>query len=310
MSEFILTVHDASMHLSPSDFHSWALKEVRQYIDFDFAVWGAGDGRSRELHTSTILNQTDNLFETWETVKHEDPFANLVIGNTGKTWSAEEVPDFRESRAYSDHWGLYEARQMIATMEVDRHTGLHIFVILARDSQRKAFTEQEVVFKNLVTQHFFLAARHNDMHHLRSNQTPAAFIDQHGLLHASLPEFKALLVNEWGKKAGTVLPEAVNVALWETGHYRGNGLALNAERFYNRLLVRAGMMPCLSLSPRETEIAWAYAMGKSHKEVAKLLGIAPATVRTHLSRVYEKLDISDKGALAICLKEQGNGRGL
>ncbi|MDC9611682.1 helix-turn-helix transcriptional regulator, partial [Pseudoalteromonas sp. GABNS16H] len=306
VNDFILSVHDASMHLTPSDFHSWALKEVRRHIDFDFAIWGAGDGKSRELHTATILDQADNLFETWETVKHEDPYAHLVIGNTGKTWSVEQLPDFRHTRAYSDHWGLYQARQMISTMEVDPHTGLHIFVTLARDNQNKAFNKQEISFKNLVTQHFFLAARHNDMHHLRSDQTPAAFIDRHGLLHASLPEFKALLVNEWGKQAGVVLPEAVNTSLWKTGHYRGHNLALNAERFYNRLLVRAGILSSVSLSPRETEIAWAYATGKSHKEVAKVLSISPTTVRTHLARVYQKLEISDKGALAVWLKEHGN----
>lgn len=305
MSDFILAIHDASMHLPPAEFHRWTLKEIRQYIDFDFAIWGAGNGQSRELHMATILDQADTLFDTWETVKHEDPYANLVIGNTGKTWSIEQLPGFRHCRAYNEHWGLYHARQMISTMEVDPQTGLHIFVTLARENRQMAFSRHDTHAKNTITQHLFLAARHNDMHCLRANQAPAAFIDRRGLLHASLPEFSALLASEWGRQAGQFLPDEVNRTLWQKGHYRNRHLSLNAERFHNRLLVRAGIPPPVSLSAREQETAWAYAAGNSHKEVAKMLNISPTTVRTHLARIYQKLAISDKGALAIWLKENG-----
>lgn len=305
MGDFILAIHDASMHLPPAEFHRWTLAEIRQHIDFDFAIWGAGNGESRQLHMATILDQTDTLFDTWEAVKHEDPYANLVIGNTGRTWSIEQLPEFRRSRAYNEHWGLYYARQMISTMELDPQTGLHIFVTLARENRSNTFSRQETEAKNIITQHLFLAARHNDMHCLRANQAPAAFVDQRGLLHASLPEFSDLLVSEWGRQAGQFLPDEVNRALWQTGHYRNRHLSLNAERFHNRLLVRAGITPPVSLSARELETAWAYAAGNSHKEVARMLDISPTTVRTHLARIYQKLAISDKGALAIWLKENG-----
>jgi adenylate cyclase len=48
------------------------------------------------------------------------------------------------------------------------------------------------------------------------------------------------------------------------------------------------------LSRRETEIARAYAAGASYKTIARDLGIAPATVRTHLGSIYRKLDVSSK----------------
>lgn len=302
-SDFILAIHDASMYLSPAEFHRWALKEIRHYIDFDFAIWGGGNGHSRELHMATVLDQVDTFFETWEAVKHDDQYADLVIGNTGQTWSIEQLPGFRHSQAYSEHWGRYFARQMVSTMEVDTHTGLHIFVTLARENQQAPFNALDIQTKNVITQHLFLASRHNDMHYLRANQAPAAFIDQRGLLHASLPEFCALLVNEWGRHAGQCLPEAVNIALWKTGRYQSCHLSLDAERFNNRLLVRAAIRPLVSLSPREEEIACMYAVGNSHKEVAQTLGISPTTVRTHLARVYQKLSIADKGSLAIWLTE-------
>ncbi len=51
------------------------------------------------------------------------------------------------------------------------------------------------------------------------------------------------------------------------------------------------------LSLRETEIAEAFASGASYREIASRLGIAPATVRTHLGTVYRKLGVSSKIAL-------------
>lgn len=56
-----------------------------------------------------------------------------------------------------------------------------------------------------------------------------------------------------------------------------------------------------ALSGRELEIATAYAEGQSHKEIARGLGISPATVRTHLRTVYRKLTVTSKIELAQAL---------
>jgi DNA-binding CsgD family transcriptional regulator len=47
----------------------------------------------------------------------------------------------------------------------------------------------------------------------------------------------------------------------------------------------------LGLSPRELEIVEALAAGESNKEMARRLGISPNTVKTHVARVYEKLEV-------------------
>ncbi|MCU4652728.1 LuxR C-terminal-related transcriptional regulator [Roseibacterium sp. SDUM158016] len=48
------------------------------------------------------------------------------------------------------------------------------------------------------------------------------------------------------------------------------------------------------LSPREIEIASAYAQGDTYQAIAERLCIAPSTVRTHLSTIYRKLEVSSK----------------
>jgi DNA-binding CsgD family transcriptional regulator len=47
----------------------------------------------------------------------------------------------------------------------------------------------------------------------------------------------------------------------------------------------------LGLSPREVEILDALASGQSNKELARRFGISPNTVKTHLARIYGKLDV-------------------
>jgi DNA-binding CsgD family transcriptional regulator len=50
-------------------------------------------------------------------------------------------------------------------------------------------------------------------------------------------------------------------------------------------------MRSLGLTPRECEILERLAAGESNKEMARTLGISPNTVKTHLARLYEKLEV-------------------
>lgn len=47
----------------------------------------------------------------------------------------------------------------------------------------------------------------------------------------------------------------------------------------------------LGLTPRECEVLELLAAGRSTKEMARQLGISPNTAKTHLARIYEKLEV-------------------
>ena len=59
------------------------------------------------------------------------------------------------------------------------------------------------------------------------------------------------------------------------------------------------------LSPRELAVAREYAAGRTYKEIAHALGVAPATVRNQLRSAYVKLGVATKIALAKCLDGPG-----
>ena len=50
----------------------------------------------------------------------------------------------------------------------------------------------------------------------------------------------------------------------------------------------------LGLTDRECEILEQLASGRSNKELARELGISPNTVKTHVARVYEKLEVQKR----------------
>ena len=61
---------------------------------------------------------------------------------------------------------------------------------------------------------------------------------------------------------------------------RGDGFARNEAAIRS-----------LGLSPRECEVLELLASGQSNKEMARTLSISPNTVKTHIARVYEKLEV-------------------
>ncbi|MFO1071089.1 MAG: LuxR C-terminal-related transcriptional regulator, partial [Geminicoccaceae bacterium] len=58
------------------------------------------------------------------------------------------------------------------------------------------------------------------------------------------------------------------------------------------------------LSERERQVAERYVAGQSYKEIARALGISPATVRTHANAVYRKLEVTSRIELLHRLQPQ------
>lgn len=84
---------------------------------------------------------------------------------------------------------------------------------------------------------------------------------------------------------GLLAAAFIGLGVW-TGSRLTPGAAREGPFQRNDAAVRS-----LGLSPREVEVLEALATGESNKEFARRLGISPNTVKTHVSRVYEKLGV-------------------
>jgi DNA-binding CsgD family transcriptional regulator len=58
------------------------------------------------------------------------------------------------------------------------------------------------------------------------------------------------------------------------------------------------------LSSREREVAYRVAAGKSNREVAAALFLGEKTIGSHLARIYDKLGVHSRAALAAMVARE------
>jgi len=64
-------------------------------------------------------------------------------------------------------------------------------------------------------------------------------------------------------------------------------------------------MPDSDLSARELEVLHLLVAGKSNKEIAQSLGITEATVKSHVSAILMRLNVSDRRQAVITALQRG-----
>ena len=62
----------------------------------------------------------------------------------------------------------------------------------------------------------------------------------------------------------------------------------------------------LGLTPREAEVLFWLAQGKTNPEISGILGAATATVKKHVEHVFTKLGVETRGAATLCALEELN----
>jgi DNA-binding NarL/FixJ family response regulator len=64
-------------------------------------------------------------------------------------------------------------------------------------------------------------------------------------------------------------------------------------------------MPDSDLSSRELEVLQLLVAGKSNKEIAQSLGITEATVKSHVSTILMRLNVSDRTQAVVTALQRG-----
>lgn len=95
-------------------------------------------------------------------------------------------------------------------------------------------------------------------------------------------------VREWTTEFIIGLVALVFVAL---GIWVGNRLTAQPRQSYAR---NDAAIASLKISVREREVLEMLAAGHANKVIARHLNISPNTVKTHIARLFEKLDVTSR----------------
>ena len=99
------------------------------------------------------------------------------------------------------------------------------------------------------------------------------------------------------------------VALIAVG-FLGLGVWVGAHLFGPRVLsggfeTNTDALRSLGITRREHEVLGLIAAGRSNKEIARQLNLSPNTVKTHIARLYEKLEAARRTDAILRARELG-----
>lgn len=298
--------------VSPPRLMGEGLAGLRLLVPFDAAWWGESsggmDGLAPRNWLSGRINLSADFAREWNRIGAADRFAQAsmqrldsVVCDVGH---ADPDPAVE---AFVRRHDLYHAMAITRALP---GSGLLQFLSLYRHRHSPPFEPAQRVLFEQFSAHLMqrwrtrIAALIDDR--ATTGRTPG---ELHGLVDAAgdfvyIGARLALALREhhpsWD---GTRLPPALAAAVREAPAT----LKLGARRLVTQ---RCGELMLLSLAPRnrpaplpprELSVALLYAHGRTHKQIARETGLAPATVRTYLRDAYLRLGVSDKVALGRAL---------
>lgn len=318
LSTLLLALQSACDSLPFAEFQHEALRLVQTRLPFDSALWSAGAlGPHHEpvIFSIHLFNQPEEMLASYERVKHADTAFMKAFSQFGTTVNIAlaEVDWQQGNEAMKAHAERYGMQHTLSTVTRGPISELIAAIVLYRANPADAFSEQERLLQQNLVPHLVALYNRSRIQNLEAMLHPiherrcraVALVDGKGMLYNASPGFIKLMLSEWPEWHGPVLPQA----LLDTfpGHTASRALFANSAVYITAvndlfMLHMREIALCDSLSQREWDVACAFGDGLSHKQIAKNLGIAPGTVRNHLSTIYEKLGVSNKAELVHNLK--------
>ena len=312
----LLSIYRAAREVPHAQFHDTVLELVKQAIPFDFAKWGTSHVTESGVvfHTAHLHQESPEAMETYALVRHEDSAAIFIASHTGMTGNFHNPTYFsgREHAAIRDYLQRYRHRNSLITGLPDARTGLMNSLSLYRADADSQYGERERQLCQCLVPHLMEALSINQLLEIEQLRAPhsrsvvsMAIADPFGVVCFAEPSFTVLVNAEWPGCGAALIPTALQLALGGTRGERYLGRAivvswvLKGGLFFLRARHR---LPVDALTPRELMIARDVSSGMTHKEIARHLHIAPATVRNHLSAIHERAQARNNAELATQLR--------
>lgn len=309
-SDFVADIHARSLETDVEGLARWAVGELSQTLGFDCAWYGWAqiheDGV--DIHANATLNLPDDYYDFWQTIADDD----LLAARLSDRPDMVATYDRRSGRqndgmtTLSDKYGLSK----MATVMNKREGRLASFYLSSYRVGRHArqFSESEQDFLQCALDQIGRAMKLNSLETNRNTKSGAIsiLVNEAGIGILGLSDLRQQLGDIWPDWDGDVLPSILRSLVQSPGeHYLPDiGLVILCEiapsyqdMNLRRMTIRK-LTPLDLLTNRETEVARHLSDGKSHKETARILGVAPSTVRNQTQAIYEKTGVNNRVSLS------------
>ena len=302
----LLRLYRLSQELPIQHFQDAALALIKQVLPFDSSMWGTAINTLEgiDIHTVHLHQKSPEMLVAYESVKHLDTGAAMVLGKSRATLALHSeslLSGDRTRREYREFLRRFQHENMLIAVDNNSRTNFVHWISLYRADEDAHCTETERQWLSQLAPHVMQALALNRIMHLDHLEVADkamspygnAIADARGVLYHADPQFNSLAQTEWDGWSGPHLPAQL-MADVSAGHERFFGRTIVVRPYTEHgllfLKVRARCLADL-LTEREWTIARRIAKGESHKEIAQVLNRSPATVRNQIQGIYEKLQV-------------------
>ena len=307
-NDYLLQLYRGTREVPVDQFAAFAFVCTKQVLPFDSArimSFEVGDDNAT-VHCSVTHNEPDSIHLDWQAISSLDTVLQSAIARPHQSYNYSSHDLFSGSaysvvRDYATRYSHANGLVLAAPNALSGYwEGLSFFH--ARESRHFSATDERLLAA--LAPHFRQAL---SISRSREIESPAgacamAVVTPAGDLEYCTPQFVSLVKLECPAWRGRRLPPDVLAALSQVGvmSFSGAHVKMTVRRHCGLLFVYAmADQPVAKLSERELVVARLFSQGHSHKEVARIMHIAPATVRNFIQKIYDKLDVHDKASLAL-----------
>lgn len=303
-SRLVLDLHDASRALARAHFQDWAMTRLRRDLPFASAKWSVGtlpDYGDLLLHSACYGTRPDFEREL-SAIRSYDDVRQRFVSTPGVT-AAKNGPSADPMLRRFD--ARHDLHSILATAVPDRSGKLLQVLCLYRTESERPFSDDERIAKQALVPHLMQAWQANWAYAPPDglqDGLPTALLSAAGTLIDADDRFIAMLRAAWPGWCGA------RITLRGSGGFDGPRSATSQVTLSpvqggapgtQRVLLQANRSG--ALTARERAVAQHYAAGLSYKEIARVLGISPETVRSYLKTCYAKLEVGGKVQLQLAL---------
>lgn len=254
------------------------------FYESDSYAYRLPDGFFQEpIHFDSVSEQIQNIY-------------NTIATNPGRSFDILDIipeADWYDSELYQLYCKKYHLNHSLMTTQIEPHNQVLNLVTYARHDANKKFTKEDKVLSEWLQPCLVNGLKINLLNQFQHHNKDAFYgvFDTFGHV-IEAEESLISLFQQTGLLVGAncnLIRDNPNNAI---DH---NGLMIQSQSHEGLILVEV-MESSLGnqLSSRQLDICHHLIMGKSNKEIAKALKLAPNTVNNHLKRIYKTLNVTSR----------------